>query len=73
MDLICAVKADGPSAAQIAAFQAAADNMIESGAEALLIACTELSVIGDQLSAPVYTCDAADLLAKVVVERALAA
>ncbi len=71
MELIRAVKADGPSSAQIAAFQAAADNLIESGAEVLLIACTELSVIAGQLSAEIYTCDAADLLAKAVVAQAM--
>lgn len=44
--------------------------LVEKGAEALLIACTELSIIGDDLSAPVRHYDSCRILADDIVQKA---
>ena len=69
MDLIRAVKAKQQTPEQILAYSRAADDLQAQGAECLVVACTELSVIGDQLrtSLPVY--DASELLAKAIVRE----
>lgn len=69
MDLIRAVKAKQQTPEQILAYSRAADDLQAQGAECLVVACTELSVICDQLrtSLPVY--DASDLLAKAIVRE----
>ncbi|MBR7890118.1 amino acid racemase [Marinomonas sp. A79] len=71
MELIKAVKANKHTMQQIEQYNHAADNLAAQGAQCLVVACTELSVIGDQLttSLPVY--DASDLLAKAIVRDAL--
>ena len=71
MDLIRAVKAKRHTAEQLANYQQAADDLAAQGAECLVLACTELSVIGDQLktSLPIY--DASELLAREIVRQAL--
>lgn len=48
-----------------AAFHEVAEDLKEQGAPAAIIACTELSVIGDNMPVKVY--DAADLLAREIV------
>ncbi len=70
MALIRAVKARAQTAEQLDAYQRAAEDLAAQGVECLVVACTELSVIGDQLrtSLPVY--DASDLLARHIVETA---
>ncbi|MFT7286116.1 MAG: aspartate racemase [Halieaceae bacterium] len=70
MNLICAVKAGGAKSMGYTALRAAAEQLQASGADCLLIACTELSVIADELqaAAPVY--DASEILARAVVARA---
>lgn len=71
MDLIRAVKANNQTVEQIQAYNRAAENLADQGAECLILACTELSVIGDQLQTclPVY--DASKLLAQAIVDEAL--
>jgi aspartate racemase len=70
MALIRAVKAGRSDAAGTAAFNQAAQSLSDAGAQCLLIACTELSVIADQLHVYLPVHDAADVLARAVVERA---
>mgnify|MGYP001826026073 CR=1 FL=1 len=54
----------------VAAIQAAADDMVERNAEALLVACTELSIIGHQLKTRRTCHDAAQILAEAIVRYA---
>lgn len=70
MELIRAVKAKRHTAEQLEAYARVAEQLAAQGAECLVIACTELSVINDQLnpSLPVY--DAADILARTIVAQA---
>jgi aspartate racemase len=72
MDLIRAVKAGHPTPDQIQGYNEAAARLLADGAECLLIACTELSVVADQLHvvSPVY--DTAQLLADEVIRVARA-
>ena len=52
------------------AIQAGADDLLARGAEALLVACTEISIVGGQIQsdAPVY--DASQILAEAIVREA---
>jgi aspartate racemase len=52
------------------AIQAGADDLLARGAEALLVACTEISIVGRQIQsdAPVY--DASQILAEAIVREA---
>lgn len=52
------------------AIQAGADELLARGAEALLVACTEISIVGGQIrsDAPVY--DASQILAEAIVREA---
>jgi aspartate racemase len=71
MDLIRAVKAGNPTTEQIEGYNEAATGLVAAGAGCLLVACTELSVLADQLlvESPVH--DAADILAAEVIRTAL--
>ncbi|MDX2421700.1 MAG: amino acid racemase [Amphritea sp.] len=71
MALIRAVKANNPTVEQIQAYNRAARNLADQGAQCLILACTELSVMSDRLetSLPVY--DASKLLAQAIVREAL--
>lgn len=71
MALIRAVKANNPTTEQIQAYNRAARNLADQGAQCLILACTELSVMSDRLetSLPVY--DASKLLAQAIVREAL--
>ncbi|WP_372738612.1 aspartate/glutamate racemase family protein [Neptunomonas sp.] len=71
MDLIRAVKAKNQTVEQVQAYNRAAQNLADQGAQCLILACTELSVIGDLLQTflPVY--DASKLLAQAIVNEAL--
>ena len=73
MALIRAVKAARTDEQGTAAFSDAARDLAGQGAELLLIACTELSFIADTLASDLPGVDAADVLARAVVERARAA
>lgn len=68
MDLIRAVKAGNPTEAQIRAVNAAVTSLESAGADHLLIACTELSVVADQLMASVPVHDASEILAAAIVQ-----
>ncbi|MCG8692196.1 MAG: amino acid racemase [Minwuiales bacterium] len=70
LDIIRVVKAGGPDDAGIAAFNDVARRLQASGAEALLIACTELSVIADRLQSGVPVVDNLQLLADEIVKNA---
>ena len=70
LDVIRAVKAGGPDDGRIAAFNNVARRLEEAGAEALLIACTELSVIAESLQSGVPVVDNLQLLADKIVENA---
>ncbi len=50
--------------------QAAADDLAESGAQALLVACTELSIIGHLIRTPLKVYDSAQILAEAIVREA---
>jgi aspartate racemase len=68
LDVIRAVKAGGPSAVQIAAYDKAAANLARRGAEALLIACTELSVIPPPRGAALPIVDTLDELVAAIID-----
>jgi aspartate racemase len=50
--------------------RSAADNMIQRGAETLIVACTELSLIADALDPELKVYDSAQILAEAVVRIA---
>jgi aspartate racemase len=50
--------------------QAAADDMVDRGAEALIVACTELSIISTSLQLPHPCYDASQVLAEAIVKFA---
>jgi aspartate racemase len=70
MVLIRAVKTGTQKALGDAGLQRAADALVDAGADALLIACTELSALGAGPAVPIPVFDAADLLAQAVVDHA---
>ncbi|MEZ8140812.1 aspartate/glutamate racemase family protein [Enterovibrio sp. FF113] len=69
MALIREVKANAHNDKSIEAFNCAAEDLEDHGAECLLIACTELSVISSSLKSALPSFDAAQILAEHVVER----
>ncbi|WP_407333954.1 aspartate/glutamate racemase family protein [Enterovibrio sp. 27052020O] len=69
MALIRAVKANAHNDKSIEAFNRAAEDLEDQGAECLLIACTELSVIAKSLTTALPVLDASQILAEHVVER----
>ena len=50
--------------------QKVADQLIDEGAQALLVACTELSIIADQLDTHVTCYDSSQILAETIVKIA---
>jgi aspartate racemase len=50
--------------------QAAADNLADKGAEALLVACTELSIVAEGLETDMPCYDTAQILAEAIVRKA---
>lgn len=50
--------------------QEVADNLARQGAQALLIACTELSIIGGQITPKLHMFDASQILAEAIVKEA---
>ncbi|GAB5413926.1 MAG: aspartate racemase [Congregibacter sp.] len=69
MALIQSVKA-GRLRDEASALNAAVASLVEQGAEVLLIACTELSIISDQVSSSLPTFDASQILAERIVALA---
>lgn len=67
LDVIRAVKARAVTGALRAAYSAVASALAEGGAEALLIACTELSVLGNPARSALPTVDALDVLVEATV------
>lgn len=70
MQLIRDVKARRCTSVQIDAYNAAVKNIEAQGAECLVVACTELSVINDQLISALSIYDAADILAAEIIRLA---
>ncbi|MCU0560134.1 MAG: amino acid racemase [Desulfobacterales bacterium] len=73
MQTIRRIKAGGCGSEAVAAVQAAADDLAARGAEALLVACTELSIIGHEIRAAVKLFDSAQILAEAIVKEARSA
>ena len=71
MDLIRAVKAGSYTTAQVAACDRAAEDLEARGAQCLVVACTELSVVAEGLQTDLPVCDASDVLARAVIREAL--
>lgn len=67
MDLITAIKAARATPQLRQAMTVAARDLEERGAQALLIACTELSAIGSDLNTVLPVFDAAEILSNAVV------
>ena len=70
MDLIRTVKAGHPTPTR-ASMDRAAEDLRAQGAQCLVVACTELSLVAERLHADLPVCDAADVLARAVVREAL--
>lgn len=70
MQLIRAIKAGNHTPTMLNDYATIATSLASQGAEAIVIACTELSVIDSQIVMPVPRYDAAQLLAEEVVRRA---
>ena len=71
MDLIRSVKAGRHTPGQVAACDRAAEDLQARGAQCLVVACTDLSVVAARLRTDLPLCDAADVLARAVVREAL--
>jgi len=69
MKLIMAIKAGDLNESDL--LQRIVEDMIAEQAECVVIACTELSALGDSLDVPVPVIDASQCLAEVVVQHAL--
>lgn len=70
MDAIKKIKTSNFGDEVVEPIQSAADNLIENGAEVLLVACTELSIIGRQVRSTVKIFDSAQILAESVIREA---
>ncbi|MGZ7459796.1 cysteate racemase [Pseudomonas sp. Ma2-10] len=70
MQLIRDVKAGRRTDAQIEAYNSAAKSLEAQGAQCLVVACTELSVLDDKLQSALPIYDAANLLAAEIVRLA---
>ena len=71
MNVHRAVKANKASSSQIAAYNLAASHLKDLGAECLVLACTELSVIYDDLKTALPVFDASKILASSIIEEVL--
>jgi len=70
LDAICAIKRGDKGDAVQSAVCAAAHDLVEQGAGALVVACTELSVVASCLADDVPVFDSAQLLAERIVKEA---
>ncbi len=70
MHAIKKIKTSSYGSEVVGAVQAAADNLVGRGARALLVACTELSIIGHEIRAAVKVFDSAQILAEAIVQEA---
>lgn len=71
LDIIRAVKAGDLGSAPRRAYAEAAARLARAGADALLIACTELSALGDPEGAAVPVVDTLDTLVLAILDRCL--
>ncbi|MBN9453758.1 MAG: aspartate/glutamate racemase family protein [Bosea sp.] len=69
MALIRAVKTGDTGAAQRRVLAEIAEQLVQSGAGVILVACTELSIMADSIEARVPVLDALDVLAEEIVTR----
>ncbi|MGF1704641.1 aspartate/glutamate racemase family protein [Enterovibrio baiacu] len=69
MSLIRAVKANSGTSSMCSVLNIAAESLRDQGADCILIACTELSVVSNHLETSLPVFDAAQILAEHVVER----
>jgi aspartate racemase len=70
MQAIQRIKTSSYGSEVVGAVQAAADHLAGLGAEVLLVACTELSIIGREISAAVKMFDSSQILAEAIVKEA---
>jgi len=70
MNAIRTIKTGRYGAREKRILRSAADNMIQRGAETLILACTELSLIADALDPELKVYDSAQILAEAVVRIA---
>ncbi len=70
MQLIQSIKAKAATEAEFEAYQLALSNLQAQGAEALIIACTELSVVAQQINSHLPVYDASQLLADTIISMA---
>jgi aspartate racemase len=70
MTLIKKVKAGQHDADVIAGLGVAAENLKKQGAQCLVIACTELSVLANELNSQLPVYDASQVLAEEIVKKA---
>jgi len=70
MALIQKVKAGKYDADLVSGFNAAAENLKIQGAQCLVIACTELSVLANELNSQLPVYDASQVLAEEIVKKA---
>jgi aspartate racemase len=69
--IIRAIKAGRLDADHLEGLDTIAHELIERRAEAILIACTELSIVSQKLRLPVSLYDSAQILAEVIVAEAM--
>lgn len=69
MTLIRDVKANKHTTEQLLDYKRAGGDLIAQGAQCLLIACTELSVINEQIRFDIPFYDASDVLAKSIIHE----
>jgi aspartate racemase len=67
MHAIKKIKASDYGSGVVAAIQMAADDLVDKGAEVLLVACTEISIISNQIASTVRIFDSAQILAESIV------
>lgn len=61
------IKTAGPTLDDLSVLQDKTNELVDQGASAILIGCTEFSLIGTELSAPVPVVDALDVLVKAAL------
>lgn len=71
MEAIKKIKTSSYGDEVVEPIQSAAEGLIGSGAEILLLACTELSIIGRRIRSTVNIFDSAQILAETVIREAL--
>lgn len=72
MDVIRAVKTGDTGPGQRRMFDQIAGDLVAAGADGLIVACTELSILADALAQPVPVVDALDVLVTKIVAVGLA-